>query len=484
MAAGNAQPNLTTLTTTSGSGSATACEPTQSMSTSDINMSTTVIEANIVHHDTDSGMGFDCDFESSQLYTPSKEVAVVSSQSWCSKITNFLAKIYDGICLLQTTTKECLEILKLIAQKHRVKTNPILLEYGSYASIVNGQLVVDKDAIQAALARCHNIEQVISYLPFIGLTENEDKVVCEFCPSTELAFYRDRNRTSHCFANCKKIILSHVNSDRHRKAVLEDFRSNEEDREILTKDKKAGIAVFRVVYGGMKMGNSLQKIIREFCMLQFNGVVIGNINHSASTVRKIKDVLASVLRGRLRVTLATPLDATGKKRPVSELFDKMTHFSKTGQMQLSIVPLVNDYELLTAVYLDNYLVDPDANKYEDMVNLVRETGNSYYLPDQVENGSADGAYAKSDNTRKFYADSLEIKNEWVQLKWDYAHQVNLAEDDAKKKSDVETEMDKAQELTKVFRWGKEYLRVIGRPDIMCVSLTGMFSALTTMYADK
>lgn len=67
-------------------------------------------------------------------------------------------------------------------------------------------------------------------------------------------------------------------------------------------------------------------------------------------------------------------------------------------MQLAIVPLLNDYELFTPVYLDNYLVDPEANSYRDMVNLVRETGDSYYNPQQVENGSADGNYAKSDNT--------------------------------------------------------------------------------------
>ncbi len=52
-------------------------------------------------------------------------------------------------------------------------------------------------------------------------------------------------------------------------------------------------------------------------------------------------------------------------------------------MQLILTPLVNQHELLSIVYLDNYLIDPGANKYEDMINLVRETGQPYYDNSQV-----------------------------------------------------------------------------------------------------
>ena len=92
------------------------------------------------------------------------------------------------------------------------------------------------------------------------------------------------------------------------------------------------------------------------------------------------------------IYLKINLPATSKLRPVSEMFDKMTHHNRTGQMQLIIAPLMNEHELLTPVYLDNYLIDPDFNKYADMVSMVRETGNSYYDNLQVENASADGTY--------------------------------------------------------------------------------------------
>ena len=81
-------------------------------------------------------------------------------------------------------------------------------------------------------------------------------------------------------------------------------------------------------------------------------------------------------------------------------------------------------ELFTAVYLDNHLIDPKKNGYEDMITLVRETGSCYYSDSQVENGAAVGAYAKSEKTQKYYANSLDMEaNEWIRLKWDYIHLV-------------------------------------------------------------
>lgn len=86
-------------------------------------------------------------------------------------------------------------------------------------------------------------------------------------------------------------------------------------------------------------------------------------------------------------------------------------------MQVAVIPLLNDRELLTPVYVGNYLVDPGHNKYSDMIGMVRELGDSFYGPEQVENGSADGAYAKSETTQQYYVDSIDLqKNGWVDLR--------------------------------------------------------------------
>ena len=101
-------------------------------------------------------------------------------------------------------------------------------------------------------------------------------------------------------------------------------------------------------------------------------------------------------------------------------------------MQLAKAPLMNEHELLTPIFLDNYLIDPSANKYVDMMDMVRETGNSYYESSQVENASADGAYSKNESTQQYFTKTLNVNhNGWINLKWDYAHQVDQAENDAK-----------------------------------------------------
>ena len=59
--------------------------------------------------------------------------------------------------------------------------------------------------------------------------------------------------------------------------------------------------------------------------------------------------------------------------------------------------------------------------------------------------------------------------------WDYAHRIDLAEADATEEVQaVENMLDLAQKITVVFRYGKEYKKVIvgAEGDNECVSLRG------------
>ena len=72
-----------------------------------------------------------------------------------------------------------------------------------------------------------------------------------------------------------------------------------------------------------------------------------------------------------------------------------------------------------------------------MINMVRETGNSYYDYSQVENASADGAYSKNETIKKYFSESMNVNcNGWIGLKWDNAHQIDRAENDAKSSTAV------------------------------------------------
>ena len=102
----------------------------------------------------------------------------------------------------------------------------------------------------------------------------------------------------------------------------------------LDKDRKAAMAVFRSVNGGLNQG--------YYFVLHYRGFSVGNINHSKDTLKNIKDTISGVLRSKVKKVLSAPLPCTGNPMPVSELFDKMTHCHQTGQMQMIVAPSFNE----------------------------------------------------------------------------------------------------------------------------------------------
>ena len=93
--------------------------------------------------------------------------------------------------------------MKLIAEKQRVATNPLMLEFGRYTTIENNELLIDGDGIQKALATCKDIMQVFVFLPFLGLDDKEEVVICEFC-TEKITYYKECNATSKRFLEIQK----------------------------------------------------------------------------------------------------------------------------------------------------------------------------------------------------------------------------------------------------------------------------------------
>ena len=109
--------------------------------------------------------------------------------------------------------------MKQISQRYDVGKNA-LMELGGFMTIDNGEINMDDNGIKVALSTCKNIEDVFDILPFLGLDENSQKIVCEFCPSLELAYYPEMNVSSKRFGNSKVIILRHVISHKHKTNLI------------------------------------------------------------------------------------------------------------------------------------------------------------------------------------------------------------------------------------------------------------------------
>ena len=154
-----------------------------------------------------------------------------------SYLKTSLSKIFGAVESIQNT---CTEALKLVAQKHRVSTNPLMMEFGQFSSIDKNNIEIDHDGIKIALVSCKNIEEVFVFLPFLGLNDDSDKIICEFCPNTQIQYFPDNNPSSHRFGNTKTAILKHSTSQSHKQNLLKEYKKSEEDKVILTKDERAG----------------------------------------------------------------------------------------------------------------------------------------------------------------------------------------------------------------------------------------------------
>ena len=102
----------------------------------------------------------------------------------------------------------------------------------------------------------------------------------------------------------------------------------------------------------------------------------------------------------------------------------MTHNHHTGQMQVAIVPLANNHELLTPIYVKTFTVKYTQGSYSHLVSAIRTAGNEIYSADQVEAGAADGAYIKS-NVQLYFNRHLDVPDDcsWFPFQWDIPHRI-------------------------------------------------------------
>ena len=97
------------------------------------------------------------------------------------------------------------------------------------------------------------------------------------------------------------------------------------------------------------------------------------------------------------------------------------------------MPLVNNHELLTPIYIKTYTVKYTEGSYSHLVSAMRTAGNEIYSADQVVAGEADGAYIKS-NIQLYFNRHLDVPDDcsWFPFQWDIPHRINKYDEKAQK----------------------------------------------------
>ena len=115
-----------------------------------------------------------------------------SNQRWgiLRLLTTILSLIKSGFEKICTLLGENNRLLHHIATKNETKANPVA-DLGSYASLdKNGILQFDQEQIASDLRRCNSILRLISMFPYLGLSEDETRLECSFCPGVSVPNYK------------------------------------------------------------------------------------------------------------------------------------------------------------------------------------------------------------------------------------------------------------------------------------------------------
>ena len=72
--------------------------------------------------------------------------------------------------------------------------NPIALDYGSMLTLKDGELKIDEDGLKRAMLGWKSGLDIIRDLSFMGLSEDESYLECEYCPGVKLSYYPPANR--------------------------------------------------------------------------------------------------------------------------------------------------------------------------------------------------------------------------------------------------------------------------------------------------
>ena len=171
-----------------------------------------------------------------------------------------------------------------------------------------------------------------------------------------------------------------------------------------------------------------------------NGTDTGDINNSRFFAKDLDTAIYEQMKEDMKNKLGASLEATGHKRPVGMVMDKMTPSKRTGQIHALIVPVPENS--LSQPLLVPLCLEVPAVTELDAVGLARLSkdvlNNAGAEDTQLEGIGVDGEYVKKGFKAKLIemlevpGFTLDDKDRWFTMVWEPAHELELAVKDVRK----------------------------------------------------
>ena len=198
-----------------------------------------------------------------------------------------------------------------------------------------------------------------------------------------------------------------------------------------------GLILFNLRYTGIMHCKSYLNFEDDVLTAHLNGADTGDINNSREFAKDLTACIVSVMKEQLAQHISKPLDATGMKRPVGMVSDKITPNKRTGHITALILPVPENpltQSLLTPVMLElPAVIDHTAEGLSSqMLDLFHDAGVE---DSQLEGVGVDGQYIKMGVITKLIS-KLDIEGytdeelqRWIFQTWEPAHNLNKADEE-------------------------------------------------------
>ena len=326
--------------------------------------------------------------------------------------------------------------------------------------------VTDQIVASQSLLACKDMQQLCEQLEARGFDfDVEDGVVaCILCNQTrsagavrlrdskvgvfgfdmgayQAAIDLQPHKQPRIFVNLKHGIIKHeTESQIHKSLVEKSALEKREERSRMSRNEKIGINLFRIRYNGIMHGASYLNFEEDVLTANLNGTDTGDINNGREFARELSKNIVEVMKEKLSENISKPLEATGKRRPLGLVADKITPNKRTGHITALILPVPENplsQPFLNPIMLElPPVVDHTADGLSDqLLDLMRGAG---VVDSQLEGVGVDGQYIKLGAIKKLIC-KLSVDQmceekllKWIFEMWEPAHNLNKADEEIRK----------------------------------------------------
>ena len=296
------------------------------------------------------------------------------------------------------------------------------------------------------------------------------------------------------FINLKHNLAKHEQeSEIHLKLKERSALEKKESDIRQSRNEKIGLNLFNLRYTGIMHFKSYRNFEEDVLTANLNGTDTGDINNGRHFAKALTECIVSVMKEQIAQNISQPLDATGLKRPVGMVCDKITPNKRTGHITALILPVPENplsQSFLVPVMLElppvlDHTADGLASQ---MLTLFHNAGAE---DSQLEGIGVDGQYIKLGAVKKLISKlaidgyTEEQCQRWIFQIWEPAHNLNKAEEEIRNLPIfqwLDTFINEVGEITKILSIGKGLEQVMQAANELNMVLYKLQTYSTTRFA--